>query len=303
MNRPIRSVRWPLATAAFLAVAGVAHAQHADFVLFGKPNPDAAAAPAENRFVHPLTGPYYHEDSFITSDVRAWFVYHNVRDDIALGGGDAFVAALQLRLAITDRIQLVAYKDGFIWLDTPLINQDGWNDIAAGLKFAAIQDYKENFHWSLGAGYEFPWGDNKVLQNDGEVRLWTSLDKGFGPFHIGATFNYFFPTSGRNDDFGNGQHLSWHLHADYRVCDWFSPVLEFNGYHQLTGNDSGLAFHGADVGNLGNGLGDPAITAAVGVEFRPVEKLGLRGAFEFPLNSTDQQLFGWRLTFSIVYSF
>lgn len=37
---------------------------------------------------------------------------------------------------------------------------------------------------------------------------------------------------------GNSDTFTWHLHADYQVCKYFSPVLEVNGYH-VTSNDTG----------------------------------------------------------------
>ncbi|MGB0767620.1 MAG: pyridoxine 5'-phosphate synthase, partial [Phycisphaeraceae bacterium] len=44
--------------------------------LFLDPDPEMAAVPAEQQFVAPVTSPFYHENSFITSDVRAYYVYH-----------------------------------------------------------------------------------------------------------------------------------------------------------------------------------------------------------------------------------
>lgn len=301
MNRSTVT-RLTLAAAVGLAASSAAHAQHAKFVLFGDPNPDAAAAPAEHTFVHPVTAPYFHEDSFITSDVRAWLVYHKFPTDVAVGGGNATVAALQVRLAITNWIQLVAYKDGYTWFDTPLIDEDGWNDVGAGLKFGIIQDYKNQFHVSAGAGYEFPWGDGKILQNDADVRLWASVNKGFDRLHLGATFNYFFTTSDKDEDLGNSDRISWHLHADYRLNDWLSPVLEFNGFHNLDNNASPLDFTGVDVADLGNAVGDPVVTIAPGLEVRPTEDFKIRAAVEAPLTD-NVDLYGYRLTFSAVLSF
>ncbi len=302
LNRTITA----LAIAVAAGVAASAQAQHANFVLFGKPNPDAAAAPAENTFVHPLTSPYHHENSFVTTDVRAWFAYHSFPDSV-LGGGDATTAAVQVRVAITDRLQLVAYKDGYMWINTQGLDEAGWVDVAAGLKYAIVQDYAENFHWAVGAGYELPWGDPSALQNDDEWRVWTSVDKGWGAFHLGGTLNVFIADE-KDTEFGNSNRISWHLHADYRVNDWFSPVLELNGFHIVEAGTSPLPFHGVDVFNLGTGAGDAVITMAPGVEFRPnlgfnkPGDLGLRAAFEFPLTS-EEDVYGYRFTFSAVYSF
>lgn len=292
-----------LVAAACAACGGQALGQHAKFTLIGEPNADAAAAPKENRFVAPITAPYFHENAMITNDVRAWFLYHDFPNDTILGEGDAVVAAVQLRLAITSRLQLVAYKDGYADFNTDLINDEGWMDIGAGLKYALIQDFKDNFHLAVGAGYEFPWGDPSVLQNDAEVRTWISADKGWGPFHLGGVVNGRFATTGDDKDFGNGDMLTWHVHADYRVTDWFSPVVELNGYHALTVSDTTpVEFHGADVGNFGKGLDDFLLTAGVGAEFRATEDVGLRGAIEFPLtDNTD--LFSYRATFSINWGF
>jgi hypothetical protein len=297
MRTSIRSMLLAVGLAASLA-----QAQHARTVLLGEPNPEAADAPAQHKFVHPISAPYHHEDAFITSDVRAWFVHHEFDDNTQLGdGGDAQTAAVQLRLAITSRLQLVAYKDGYLWLNTDLVDEEGWVDIAAGLKYAIVQDFKNQFHWAIGAGYEFPWGDPKVLQNDDELRLWTSVNKGFDAWHFGGTLNLFVPTNS-DDSLGNSDRLSWHLHADYRLNDWISPVLEVNGYHVLDADDSPINFHGADVLNIGTGAGDMTITVAPGVELRPTDSIGLRGAFEFPITD-EEDLFGHRFTLSAVWSF
>jgi hypothetical protein len=281
-------------------LAGTAHAQHAKFVLFGDPAEGGANQPKEERFVHPVTAPFFHENSFVTSDARAWFIYHDFPDDVLIGGGDAYAGALQLRLAITNQIQFVAYKDGFINFDTPLVDDSGWFDVGAGLKWNFWQDWENNFHAAIGAGYEFPWGDAKVLQNDDEIRFWASVDKGFGKLHLGGTLNFFIPPGNDDSGLGENDRLSWHVHADYWVCEWFSPVVEFNGYHIIDGDDSPLDFQGIDVGNFGSD--DPVVTVGLGFEVRPLEPLALRTAFELPLTSEDD-LYGWRLTASVVFSF
>jgi len=283
--------------------AGAAQAQHARFVLFGDRNPDAdaEAVTPEQESVHPLTSPYHNEDAFVTTDVRAWFAAHSFPSEIALGGGDAYTAAAQVRVALTSRLQLVAYKDGYLWVDTPAVDDEGWVDVAAGLKYAIIQDFESQFHWAAGAGYEFPWGDASVFQNDGEFRLFTGVNKGFDRLHLGANFNYFIADHKDEDD-GNSDRFSWHFHADYWVTEWFSPVLEVNGFHVTSAGTSGLQFHGADVLNLGLGEDDGLITVAPGVEFRPIPHLGLRAAFEFPVTD-EEDIYGTRWTFSAVYSF
>lgn len=279
-------------------VASSTFAQHADFVLFGTPNP-AAKVPAEQKFVAPLTTPYYHEDSFITSDVRAWFAYHDFPNGGAIDGGSAKVYAVQLRLALTDRLQLVAYKDGYVDFDAGLTNDSGWNDVAAGLKWNFLQDWENQFHAAVGVGYEFPIGDPSVLQNDDEIRVWASVNKGFDKLHLGGTINVTFPIGGE-DALGDSTRLIWNLHADYYVCEWFSPVVELNGIHSIDDGDEVVPFSGIDVANLGGG--DDVVTLGIGAEIRATENIAVRAAYELPLTSGDD-LYGYRWTASIVYSF
>jgi hypothetical protein len=295
-------VRPVIASAVIAAAAGVGHAQHAGIVLFGEANGAAASAPKEHRHVHGVTAPYYNEDSFVTTDVRFWYAYHDFPRFGALGGGQGQVAAVQLRLALTSQLQLVAYKDGIVFLDTPLIEEDGWNDIGAGLKFNFWQDFENQFHAAVGVGYEFPWGDADVLQNDANARFWLSADKGFDRFHLGATLNFLIET-GDDDALGNSDRFMWNLRADYYACEWFSPVLNFNGYHALDDEDEVVPFSGIDLANLGGG--DDVVTIGIGGEFRPIPdspNLGIRAAYETPLTPGDD-LFGFRWTFSLVWSF
>lgn len=256
---------------------------------------------AQARFVMPVTAPYYNENSFITTDIRGWFVYHKFNSD-ALPNSHATDLAAQIRIALTDRLQLVAYKDGYLDLNGA-IKDSGWNDLAAGLKWQYYRDDKTQLYAAVGAGYEFRTGESKVLQNDSEARFWASVDKGFGKFHTGLNVNYRATTSGKDKDNGNSDILSWHLHADYRLTEWFSPVAELNGYHVISDSNTGVALNGADVLNLGAKDADPTVTGALGTEFRAGENTAIRAAYEIPLSSNKSDLFGTRFTFSIIYTF
>ncbi|MEO6738622.1 MAG: hypothetical protein ABIP20_00110 [Chthoniobacteraceae bacterium] len=252
----------------------------------------------EDIVVHPVTSPYFAEDSFITSDIRPVFVYHNLPSNF-LGGGSASVTAVQVRLKLTDSLQFVAYKDGWLDVSTRGFGARGWNDIAAGVKWAFYRNDAAQLHAALGLGYEFASGDRRVLQRDDELRAWLSVNKGFGKLHLGATLNYNWSMGNGGSLLGDSDWLSWHFHADYQVCRYFSPLIEVNGYHTTRGN--GAPFSVADVANISN-RGGATISAAVGAEVRPLKWLALRAAFEFPLtNNVD--VFGNRLTFSSVIRF
>lgn len=230
----------------------MAYGQHAQFVLLGDPNPEAADVPVHQKAVHPITAPFFHEDSFVTSDVRVWYLYHDFDSNNVLGNGHANAVAAQLRLALTDQLQFVAYKDGWININTPVVDEDGFFDLAAGLKWNFYQNWKQQLHAAVGAGYEFRTGEGEVLQNDSEARFWASVNKGFDRLHLGAMLNGFVGVNG-NDGLGNSDRISWHLHADYAVTDWFSSVVEVSGYHTIHEQGAVLNVSGVDVANLGGG--------------------------------------------------
>ncbi|MFU8849105.1 MAG: hypothetical protein ACNA77_10380 [Opitutales bacterium] len=283
-----------------LVLAGFSLNAQGGFVLFG----ESGQAPApEEKFVRPLTGPYFHEDSFVTTDVRAWYLNHRFYGDTI--NGDVMVVAVQARLALTDSLQLVAYKDGYTDFSNDtgagLGGNDGFNDIGVGLKWAFLQDWENNFHMAAGIGYEFGWGDDEVLQDTDELRLWLSANKGFGKLHLGAVVNYIYAVDDDEGLLGNSDMFTVHLHADYYLTEWFSPVVEINGY--FAQDDRGPAFSGVDAVSLPGGDGEDTITGALGFELRPLgPELGLRAAYETEL-SNSKSLFGHRWTLSAVYEF
>ena len=298
------SYRHLLAAACTAGMATQVAAQHADFVLFGESDPAMAAQPEEQKFVAPVTSPYFNENSFITSDVRAWYAYHKFDSNgVANGGlgGDVQIAAVQVRLALTDRLGFVAYKDGYAWFEDSVVNDEGWNDIAAGLKYNFYRDIESQLYMTAGLGYQFDFGDSDVLQDDSELRVWLSADKGFDKLHVGGVVNYFHAT-GTESSLGNSDRLSWHLHADYYLNEWFSPVVEFNGYHTVDEGTVAVPFSGVDVANLGGGQSEDVVTMGLGGEFRIWEDFAFRAAYEFALTD-NSQLFGERFTVSLTYDF
>ncbi|MEM6560234.1 MAG: hypothetical protein AAF656_01430 [Planctomycetota bacterium] len=294
----------PLTTAALLAafVALPAAPAAADFVLFGDPDPEAAELTRSTRAEPPMSQPYFSEDAMITTDIRPYFLYHDFPNSSVINGGRATVIAAQVRVALTDSLQFVAYKDGYTDLDTGLVSGEGLMDVAAGIKWAFLQDWENQFHLAGGVGYEFSLGDDEVLQDDDEVRLFLAGNKSFDKLHFSGTVNYFHPVDGE-DALGDSSRITWNLHADYAVTDWFAPVLEFNGFHVVDeGDNTPLPFIGVDVANLGGGQGEDVVTIAPGIAIRPTDNLSFRTAFETPITDNDD-LFGYRWTFSAVIRF
>ncbi len=279
-------------------LAGAALFAQSGYVAFGE---QVRTLAPEQRTVAPLTAPYYHEDSFVTSDLRAWYLNHEL-DSV---GGEVTVAALQVRVALTEQLQLVAYKDGYTrFSGGPLNGQDGWNDIALGLKYAFVQDWAKEYHLAVGIGYEFGWGEESVYNNTDELRIWISENKSFGKLHLGATINYLIAVDQGQGAAGSSDMLTFHFHSDYYLAEWISPVFEINGYMVTNDNGTGLAsFSGMDAISLGSGEDEDVWTAALGAELRPFENdVSIRAAYEREI-SDSSNLFDDRWTFSAVYPF
>lgn len=297
MNNKINT----LMSLCLLALGSSLNAQ-GGFVLFGDSGVELAP---EQKAVRPISAPYFHEDSFITTDLRAWYVNHDFDSDTnaVLNSGSVSVYALQVRVALTESLQLVAYKDGYTEFDDAgaLNDNSGWNDIGAGIKWAFTQDWENQLHMAAGIGYEFSLGEGDVLQDTDELRLWLSWNKGFDKLHLGATANLILSEDDTDGQFGNSDMITLHLHADYYLTEWFSPVLELNGY--LAQDDSAaLPISAVDAGSLPGGEENDTYTIAVGGELRLIDGLGLRLAYETELNDSDS-LFGDRWTVSAVYEF
>jgi len=179
-------------------------------------------------------------------------------------------------------------------------NEGGWNDIGAGLKWAFVQNRENQFHMAAGIGYEIGWGDDDVLQDTDELRLWLSANKGFGNLHLGAVVNYIIADDDMEGTLGNADMVTAHFHADYYLTEWLSPVIEINGY---LSQDDGSPFSGVDAVSVLGGGDEDTWTGALGFELRPLgPDLGIRAAYETEL-SDNISLFGHRWALSAVYEF
>ena len=295
----MKLIHYSFISVLFVTICSFANAQGSKFVLLGG---DGEEISAEKKTVRPLTAPYLHEDAFITTDVRGWFLYHELGEL----EGDLEVYSLQVRVAITDNLQVLAYKGGYANFseDPSGAGDEGWEDIGLGIKWALFQDVGSQLFVAVGAGYEFGVGDDQVFQDTDEYRLWVSANKGFDKLHFGATANYVVSDGKYDGLIGNSDMITLHLHADYYVNKWFSPVVELNGYFVQEANSSGSFPSGVDLVSVNGGEDNDTITYALGFELRPLdESLGLRTAYETQLNNYEDSLFGYRWTFSAVYEF
>lgn len=272
----------------------------------------SAAEPMEDdftlEFARPVTNLNFNHP-FIWNEFRPVFIHHEFPDDSALAGGNARVYAAQIWLKLTDRLQFVADKDGFVDFNPGgLPDETGWADLATGFKYNLITDPSRKFILSAGAIYEWTQGSGDVFQGDGEGiwDLFASVAQGCGRTHFIGTVGFEIPQDSGEDSTA----LHYHAHIDYALHPKFTPLVELNGYHYLKNGDrdgglgAPLAFEGFDLTSFGSSdvKGNDVITLGVG--FRtPINTCTTFGAaYEWSLTERED-LFEERITCDLSYRF
>lgn len=264
----------------------------------------AAAVDWKQDTISPVTNPIFFEDPVIRSEVRPIFAYHRIDKDFITQGGDAQLYALQIRWAITDRLALIATEDGYMNIKTGTgANLNGWMDIAAGLKYALIDDKEHQFILTPGITFSVPTGSTEIFQGrgDGEWNFFTSFEKGWDKLHLIGNLGLRVP----NNTQTQSTILHYSLHADYYVCRWFIPFIEGNGWTVLSdGNYLPLTSEGYDVFNFGssNAGNVTQMTLGGGFRSRVLKNVDFGFAYEKavlnPYGVTDD-----RFTFDVCFRF
>jgi hypothetical protein len=239
-------------------------------------------------FISPMTNPLFFEDPRTLTEARLIFANHRLPG--TLGGGSAQLYAMQLRAAINEDVSIIATKDGFIVSDTPVIPNDGWADIAAGLKINVYKDVCSQSLISVGTTYEAPFGSPRSLQGngDGEFHMFTSgATKLFDDYHYMSGLGWRLPV----DQGAESTSMYWSNHIDRKIGNSkFYLLGECNWYHWLAnGGTTAANFEGIDLINLGstNVDGNDLVTGALGVKYKPSGNTEIGVAYELPL--TDRQ--------------
>ena len=231
----------------------------------------ATAIAANDRFetaIAPVANPIYFESALVQSEVRPLFAYHRLDAGLLGVGANAQVYAVQLRYAINDRLAFIATRDGYtrIHLDNGT-TLDGWNDLAAGLKYAVIQDAANQFALTPGFTVTVPTGNSEVFQGEGKGRadVFVSAIKGWHQFHLNGNIGGTVPF----DADANTSNLRFNVMADYALHRWFTPFVSYNSFLTVSsGNAIGLRSEGFDVINFGSSNASGRYQGAAGVGFR-----------------------------------
>jgi hypothetical protein len=255
--------------------------------------------------ITPVTTPIFFEDPVIHSEIRPIFAYHRIDPKFVNGGGNVQVYALQARWAVTDRLALIATKDGVININSrhTLEHRQGWADVALGAKYALIDDRKNQFILTPGFTAEIPVGNEKVFQGTGKGgwNLFVSTEKGFDKLHLTANVGVTIP----NDQKKNNSILHYSAQVDYYACRWFIPFAAFNGYTVLTAAEAiGLDTEGYDLINFGSSAALHRTQGTMGFGFRSrlLDNLDFGAAYDFACIS-PHGLTEDRLTVDLIWRF
>jgi len=260
-------------------------------------------------FVAPLSMPYVFEDPFITTGLSGWYIWHEFPDKSVTGGGAARVYALQARVAVTDRISLIATQDGYMQLqpDLSLLDDDvaGWMNLMAGIKFSLIDLPEERFILSPSVRFQTAQGSPDVLAGNGNG-IWVpgvSFGWGPGPVRILGSVVAELPLNGDE----NSSPLFWNLHVALPLAAGFTPLVELNGIHILDDGDGEMPVElvngatipiedgfgalgiapeeGNDVLNFGSqGVkGNDIVSVTVGARMQLMHELSLGVGWEHPV--------------------
>lgn len=254
--------------------------------------------------VSPVTNPVYFEDPHVHTEIRPLFLYHNLGDDLGTGGS-AQLYAVQARWAVTDRLAIIATKDGYINMDPDvgLPDTGGFANIAAGVKYAIIDNREAQFIVTPGLTIELPTGNTRVFQGngDGAWNPFVSIGKGFGNLRILGNVGGIIPNNGNEET----AQLHYSAQIDYTTCRYFIPFVSWNAFTVLSEADGpALDFEGFDLFNLGSADASGYTQSVLGVGFRSrlLDSLDFGFAYEFPI-SQPEGIFGDRFTIDFIWRF
>jgi hypothetical protein len=276
---------------------------------------DTATVSWLDNTISPVANPIFFEDPKVTSEVRPIYMYHFLPNtfDYSGGsvplGGQVQVMAIQIRYALTDRLGLIASKDGYIEFQpkNTLGHGYGWADLAAGLKYVLINDEENQFILTPGFTFTIPTGSHDVYQGygSGVWNLFASAEKGFDQWHITGNAGFNIP-----NNFGdNTAQMHYSLQVDYYVCQYFIPFLVGNGYTILSDGNRNLLpvplnTEGYDLINFGStdASGTTQLSLGGGARSRLMKNLDVGVSYEVGVGN-PVGIFQSRITADLIWRF
>lgn len=256
-------------------------------------------------FIGPISNPVLSKDPRSLTEARFLFINNEIDPANPLGAGSFQAFGLEARVALTDRLTLIADKDGYL-LFRPAVaaaRADGWLNINAGLKYTLVRDVENQFLVDAGFMFEPPTGEAKVFQrpSDGIFTAFVGGGKEFwGCSHLLGTVGYQFPVNSNL----NSSFFYTSIHLDRQLFGWLYPLVEANWFHYTSGGNHGLPPALGEVDGLVNlgtsGVGgNDLVTTAVGLKAKINCHLETGAAWEVPV-SNRHDFINNRLTFEMI---
>lgn len=235
-------------------------------------------------FVQPFSNPIQFKDPRCMTEARGLFIAAWSDPNMPLGDTTGQIYALQARVAITERFEAFAAKDGIVRFSPGIgASQTGLANLAVGGKYAFYRDPDTQTIASAVVQYEAPTGYANIFQNQGSGLLASYLVVGrefAGDTHAIVQF-------GQNmamNRLDSGYFLT-SAHIDKRFGR-FVPFYEANWFYYNQSGDflPSLGIEGGGLLNLGAGqvMGLSYVTNAVGFwyDLSSWQQLGLGYEFQ-----------------------
>jgi len=264
-----------------------------------------------DRYVPPITNPVFNETPFITTEAKPFYAYHDIPDDFVTDGGSVSVVGLQLRLALTERLGFIATTDGYSWLDFDqgLSDTDGWNDVAFGLKYVAINKPEDGEIVTVGLRYTAPIGNIDIDElsvdlngvGGGYINPFITSAKLWDKTQIQGMMGAQIALS---DDATSTFVAAGHI--DYEIAPGLFPSLEYNLFVPLKGGNQidGQGFldrtSGVDILDPGSSEPETVLTIGGGIRYRATDNVLLGFGGDYNTLQDASHLYGWRLLFDMV---
>lgn len=254
-------------------------------------------------FSSPVTSIFLMEDPRALTELRPFFIWQKTPDaNPIFAGSSNFLVGAQARVALTERISIVANKTGLIFSnpDNPN-NIPGYEDSTSltelwlGPKFTIIRNDVSNTVAALGVTFQIPVGSSSAFQSTRSFSVdpyfsiaQNFLRSSYGSFNVTSTTGYALGFSQRSDYLHSGVELNFNCANANKIY----PLLALNyAYYLDSGDRRTQNFEGRDIFNFGanqvGGLHNLTVGTGFRYNFSQHVQFGIAGEFNV-LNSSRQ---------------
>ncbi|MAS96259.1 MAG: hypothetical protein CMO55_23905 [Verrucomicrobiales bacterium] len=277
--------------------------------------------------IRPITNPTHFDLAIPQNIIHPIFIYNSMPStvDTIIGGvplgGHYEVYALQIELALNERLSINATKDGYIKFrpDNTLKTTEGFANIGAGVKYAWLLRPEERLASNFQLLFEFPSGHTEVWQGEGDGVIIPSVStlKHFGGLQLANQFGFKLPV----DSDAESSIFYTSAHVSYKLTEWFYPLAEINYFRVMDAGDGRArfgeqlggalpslpTFEAGDLVNWGAsnaGMNPDFVTGALGFRLIcPNQPVTVGFAWETPLTTESEGLMDNRFTVDMTIKF